>query len=451
MLKIQEENDSDNKFSQSNKFINFNFNKEISNKKLLSHNRQFGKNIKNNFNEINKNFHHLNIKKQYKAGEAIIFSTVCKENANKDTKPKIEKEISYKKKKNFLFPLFDLNTLIPTNSNNININNQIEIKKIFNINEKEVLPFEISYLLDAPNFNYDFLHQNDNNSNYEYNNENFIDILLNSCKNQMSLNKNILPLNNIQTEINYQKRNILVSWITETNFKYIKSQNVLFMAVKLIDRILYKKQINIKEFQLIGILCLNLTLKIENHYKVFYIDEIIDLLGYKEKNRKKIENSDKIKILTKQIIKKENEICKELSFDFETSSPVLILDRLIQIINIQNNSHFKLFQSIAYFFLELSLYNEDFYEIDDFSKALSSLLMTKKVLKKKGIETGFHNYLVTCTRIKRDELKKYCEYSTETIKILKNNKYGNTIFIKYNDKDFNQVMDNYIKNFIIED
>ena len=451
MLKIQEENDSDNKFSQSNKFINFNFNKEISNKKLLSHNRQFGKNIKNNFNEINKNFHHLNIKKQYKAGEAIIFSTVCKENANKDTKPKIEKEISYKKKKNFLFPLFDLNTLIPTNSNNININNQIEIKKIFNINEKEVLPFEISYLLDAPNFNYDFLHQNDNNSNYEYINENFIDILLNSCKNQMSLNKNILPLNNIQTEINYQKRNILVSWITETNFKYIKSQNVLFMAVKLIDRILYKKQINIKEFQLIGISCLNLTLKIENHYKVFYIDEIIDLLGYKEKNRKKIENSDKIKILTKQIIKKENEICKELSFDFETSSPVLILDRLIQIINIQNNSHFKLFQSIAYFFLELSLYNEDFYEIDDFSKALSSLLMTKKVLKKKGIETGFHNYLVTCTRIKRDELKKYCEYSTETIKILKNNKYGNTIFIKYNDKDFNQVMDNYIKNFIIED
>ena len=451
MLKIQEENDSDNKFSQSNKFINFNFNKEISNKKLLSHNRQFGKNIKNNFNEINKNFHHLNIKKQYKAGEAIIFSTVCKENANKDTKPKIEKEISYKKKKNFLFPLFDLNTLIPTNSNNININNQIEIKKIFNINEKEVLPFEISYLLDAPNFNYDFLHQNDNNSNYEYINENFIDILLNSCKNQMSLNKNILPLNNIQTEINYQKRNILVSWITETNFKYIKSQNVLFMAVKLIDRILYKKQINIKEFQLIGILCLNLTLKIENHYKVFYIDEIIDLLGYKEKNRKKIENSDKIKNLTKQIIKKENEICKELSFDFETSSPVLILDRLIQIINIQNNSHFKLFQSIAYFFLELSLYNEDFYEIDDFSKALSSLLMTKKVLKKKGIETGFHNYLVTCTRIKRDELKKYCEYSTETIKILKNNKYGNTIFIKYNDKDFNQVMDNYIKNFIIED
>ena len=162
-----------------NKFINFNFNKEISNKKLLSHNRQFGKNIKNNFNEINKNFHHLNIKKQYKAGEAIIFSTVCKENANKDTKPKIEKEISYKKKKNFLFPLFDLNTLIPTNSNNININNQIEIKKIFNINEKEVLPFEISYLLDAPNFNYDFLHQNDNNSNYEYINENFIDILLN--------------------------------------------------------------------------------------------------------------------------------------------------------------------------------------------------------------------------------------------------------------------------------
>ena len=442
MLEPKKVNNSPNKYSKPNKFINL---KENLDKKLLSNYRQFGKNIKNIFEEEKKDLN-LEIKQQSKGGKIKIFSTAYKENPNKNTKPKLEKKTNSQKKKQNLFALFDLNTLLP--NNNINANNKNEMKKIFNINEIDVLPFEIKYFFDNPNFNYDFEHQNDNNSNYEYINENFIDILLNTYNNQMLLNKNIMPLNNIQKEINYQKRNILVSWLTEINFKYIKSQNVLFITVKLIDRVLYKKQININEFQLIGILCLNLALKIENHYKVFYIDEIIGLIGYKNCN--KFGNSDKIINLTKQIIKKENQLCKELNFNFETSSSVLILDRFIQIINIQNNIHFKLFQSIAYFFLELSLYNEKFYEIDDFSKALSSLIMTKKILKKKGIQTGFHNYLVTCTRIKKDDLEKCCKLSCETIKDLKKNRYGNSIFIKYNDKDFNQVIENYLKDFIIE-
>ena len=63
------------------------------------------------------------------------------------------------------------------------------------------------------------------------------------------------------------------------NFKYIKDQNVLFTAIKYLDTILYHKNVNIDEFQLIGIICFNLALKMENHHKVFFIDEIISLVG----------------------------------------------------------------------------------------------------------------------------------------------------------------------------
>ena len=65
-------------------------------------------------------------------------------------------------------------------SSNIISNNKKEIMEIFDIKDENEIPFEISYLLSSPCFLYDFEHQNDNNSNYQYVNENFIDILLRS-------------------------------------------------------------------------------------------------------------------------------------------------------------------------------------------------------------------------------------------------------------------------------
>ena len=97
----------------------------------------------------------------------------------------------------------------------------------------------------------------------------------------MIINSNIKPMKETQAEITFSKRNILVSWLTEINFKYIKEQNVLFTAIKYLDLMLYngKAHININDFQLIGILCFNLALKMENHHKVLFIDEIMSLIG----------------------------------------------------------------------------------------------------------------------------------------------------------------------------
>ena len=382
---------------------------------------------------------------------------------NYSTKPKIEinkngyispkknneqlnyyKILNIKERKKAKYPFKSEELFQKNNQNDFKSKGKKEMMKIFNIKSDSELPYEITYLFDDPNFHYDFEHQNDINSNYEYVNENFIDILLKAFNNKMILNYNIKPMKEIQTEITFHKRNILISWLTEINYKYIKDQNVLFTAVKFLDRILYKKEININEFQLIGIICFNLALKMENHHKVFYIDEIISLIGgFKEKDI--INKSD----LTKKIKFIEKKICDFLNFDFVEITSVLILRRLIQMMNIQNKRTEELFISIAFFFLELSLYDEKFYEINDFSKALSSLIITKEVLKNYFYKFGFHNYLENCVKLKKREIKLYFNLCQDTIKNLKKIKYGNTIFIKYQQKDFHNVINNYLNIFIL--
>ena len=463
-------------------------------------NFSFGKcnNINNNSNninmkmlqnkEINNNYHNLNdkennnssknngyliykllnINKEPNKEKKYLFLSKINNNnlTNKATKPKIDiinnncpspkkqyqkyqyysnSKINENKRNNFdkigkIEPLFNLNKI-----NNIKEKTKEEILKIFNIKNAEILPYEIKYFLNNPKFNYDFQHQNDSNSNYQYINENFIDILLNSFNKKLILNINIKPIKIIQKEVTFQKRNILISWLTEMNFKYIKDQNVLFTAIKYLDFIIYGKNININidEFQLIGIICFNLALKMENHHKVLFIDEIISLIGGCGEKDNKIKYSIKIKRM-------ENIICDLLDFDFETSTSVLILQRLIQMLNIQNKKTEEIFLSIAYFFLEISLYEEQFYELDEFSKALSSLLITKEILTKCFYKIGFHDYLNECSKLRKKEIKYYYTLCTKVIKKLKSYKYGSIIFIKYQHKNFHYVINNYLNPFIID-
>ena len=64
------------------------------------------------------------------------------------------------------------------------------IMKLFSIEKKE-LNNEINYFLQNLSFIYDIEHEKDNNSNYPYINENFIDILLLSYRNKLILNSTI--------------------------------------------------------------------------------------------------------------------------------------------------------------------------------------------------------------------------------------------------------------------
>ena len=287
--------------------INENSNNKMNNDSFLDENNNNNQRINDRQTQNNKNLNCISIYKmlnkskiQAKESAQPLLNIDNINLANSQTKPKLEVI-----KNNFISPKKN-----PNNTNYYNIldkkekklpkcpssepeqlfqnkktinnflsNARREIMQIFDIKEESELPYEIGYLLNDPRFHYDFEHQNDNNSNYQYVNENFIDILLISFNNKMILNYNIKSIKEIQKEITFPKRNILISWLTEINYKYIKDQNILFVAIKFLDRILYHTNININEFQLIGILCFNLALKMENHHKVFYIDEIISLIG----------------------------------------------------------------------------------------------------------------------------------------------------------------------------
>ena len=453
---------------------NLNNNSNNINKKMMQ-----GKEINNNYNNFNdkenggsrKNngyliYKLLNKNKEPNKDKKYLFLSNINNinNTNKATKPKIDiinNNCSSPKKQCQKYQYYSNSKTNENKMNNLpnvrkkeplfnfdkmkNIKEEAkeEILKIFNIKNAKILPYEIKYFLDNPKFNYDFQHQNDPNSNYQYVNENFIDILLNSFNKKLILNSNIKPIKDIQKEITFQKRNILVSWLTEMNFKYIKDQNVLFTAIKYLDTILYKKNVNIDEFQLIGIICFNLSLKMENHHKVLFIDEIISLIGG-------CGEKDEANKISAKIKRMENNICDLLDFDLETSTSVLILQRLIQMLNIQNKKTEEIFLSISYFFLEISLYEEQFYELDDFSKALSSLLITKEILTKCFYKIGFHNYLNECSKLRMKEIKYYYTLCTKVIKNLKSYKYGSIIFIKYQHKDFHYVINNYLSPFIID-
>ena len=353
----------------------------------------------------------------------------------------IKKEMSinnHKNNKRLLFKNYDL----LLNKEREKSKDLIPVKKLFRVKNEDLL-YEVRFLMNNPKFIYDLEHQKDNNSNFQYINENFIDIIMLSFNDRLILNSTIKPMNSVQKEISFEKRNILISWLTEINLKYIRDQNILFLAIKYIDCILYKENININDFQLLGILCFNLALKLENSHKIFAIDEIIALIGNGDILKKK-EKYD----LVKKIKKTEMKICDILDFNLLKSTCVLILHRFIQIMNISNKNIESIFKSISYFFLEISIYEEQFYLFDDFVKALSSLIITKLILQQHNIKLGFHNYLRQCTKIKNEQIKQYFNLCQKIIKDLKHLKYGTIIFSKYQMKSFNSVVNTYLNEFI---
>ena len=176
MFDVKNENISSNEYHKLDTGLNFSFSKQNSINQSENNPRQFGKNVKNNFNIINEKYLLCHPNKKIQLSKFFISS-----NTNFPTKPKIQSENHRNNENTKIFDeirneqpslLFDLKNLLPSSEN------RNEIKKTFNIDNKIKIPFEIDYFFSNPTFNYDFLHQNENNSNYEYITNNFIRIYI---------------------------------------------------------------------------------------------------------------------------------------------------------------------------------------------------------------------------------------------------------------------------------
>ncbi|KAF8634824.1 hypothetical protein AX17_004075 [Amanita inopinata Kibby_2008] len=68
---------------------------------------------------------------------------------------------------------------------------------------------------------------------------------------------------NLQREINWQHRSILIDWLIETHYRFQFLQETLFSCINLLDRFLSVRVISLSKLQLVGIVCLLIACKYE--------------------------------------------------------------------------------------------------------------------------------------------------------------------------------------------
>ena len=161
---------------------------------------------------------------------------------------------------------------------------------------------------------------------------------------------------------NEKNRSILFHWLVKNNNKWKLKDDTIFMAMNIMDRYISKYPSKNSEFQLIAISSYFIASKYEDIYPP-YLDELSQICNYIYSNE--------------DIIKKEYEILVGLNFDILYNSSYKYLTFLHSIADKEN---LKLLY-LAQFILELSLDNLDILEHSQSLRALSALLIAKKILR----------------------------------------------------------------------
>lgn len=74
-------------------------------------------------------------------------------------------------------------------------------------------------------------------------------------------NSACLPM--AQSDLSEQMRSVLIDWLVEVHLKFRLVPETLFMTVRLIDKVLEKKQIARQQFQLLGVTALFISSKMQ--------------------------------------------------------------------------------------------------------------------------------------------------------------------------------------------
>ena len=161
---------------------------------------------------------------------------------------------------------------------------------------------------------------------------------------------------------NEKNRSIIFHWLVKNNIKWKLRDDTIFMAMNIMDRYVSKFKSKNSEFQLIAISSYFIASKYEDIYPP-YLDELCQICNYIYSNE--------------DIIKKEYEILVGLNFDILYNSSYKYLTFLH---SIADKDNLKLLY-LAQFMLELSLENIDILEYSQCLRALSALILAKKMLR----------------------------------------------------------------------
>ncbi len=251
------------------------------NKKPIKINKISEKNNeKTKIKEINKEMKNNN-KIKIEEKENIINQV---NNKNEEQKiKKIQENINQQKK------IKKKEDIIPIEKeNNININNKNKE------DEEETLSyFDIAKI------------KNNNQIPKEYINKIYSNLLKEEERDLYP--KPILSEIKSQNEINEQMRSILVDWIIDVHFKFVFTDETLFMTILIIDRYISIKQISKIRFQLLGITAILIACKHEE----IILPKVEDFIYITDNAYTK-----------KEVFEMENDILNSFNFDLLYPSPI---------------------------------------------------------------------------------------------------------------------------------
>lgn len=222
----------------------------------------------------------------------------------------------------------------------------------------------------------------------EYINDIFKDMYLNS-----SINKPEWGYFEItQDNINLRMRTVLLSWLLEAHSVFKFRQETFYLCVNIIDRFLSLKKVTKATLQLYGVTSLFIASKFEEIYPPV-IHSFVHITNYCCKKE--------------DIIKAEEDILSVLDFNILTIYSYTILERL----------HFmsglpKAAFHLAQYILELSIFDYKTLCINDFNKALGSLMMAKSLMK---IQLKFSEEILEMLNNNKNEIRKYYCYIIKAI------------------------------------
>ncbi|XP_060069033.1 G2/mitotic-specific cyclin-B-like [Ylistrum balloti] len=165
---------------------------------------------------------------------------------------------------------------------------------------------------------------------------------------------------------------ILTDWLIQVQVHQQMCQQTLHLTVALIDQILNRVKISLAVLQLLGITCVLIAAK----YVERFPPEITSLCNLTDNTYE-----------PQQVLDMEKFILKELKFDLNICEPIMFLERFLEVENED-----KEVEHLAQYLLDLSLTSVHFTMYVPSKMAASALLMSRKILGRKGWTTGLGYY-----------------------------------------------------------
>jgi len=220
----------------------------------------------------------------------------------------------------------------------------------------------------------------------------------------------------LQTEINFKMRGILIDWIVEVHLKYSLLPETLFLSINLLDRFLSLKNVSKSKLQLVGISCLFISAK----YEEIYPPEAEDFANITANSFSK-----------EEIFKMEKLILVTLQFNCTVATPFLFIERYTKVSECNDKV-----KNLANYFSELCLLESIFLNYNPSVLAASSVYLAHKF---NGNNDAWNDVCVYYSGLKKENFRDCARLILNLIK--QQNEYFelSSIFKKYSLQNYMNV------------